>query len=108
MIEFKKTGFDKLDEAERQIFDRLAADYSSKIERSIKNIKNLVINLREYHTSGKRRKYSFHAKVVIPGKDIEVSASEWDMAVTLHMLFKKILESAERNFRVSDQHKRRN
>jgi hypothetical protein len=107
MIKFSKTGFSGLSEEEKGVFNKLASDYSPKIERAINNIGQILIRLKEYHSLGKRKKYSLHAKVIVPGKTIEVEASEWDLAVTLHKIFKRIIESAQKNFRVGKQYKRK-
>ena len=106
MSQIEKAGFDILNEVEKNSFDRLSSDYMQKIEMKLKNISSLKVHFKEHHVEGSRKKYSLHAKIILPGKFFEASADDWDFARTVHQLFKKIEEEIENRFRPSDQNKR--
>ncbi len=98
MEEIKIIGIKELDDSEVDTVNRLAKEYYSKIQRAIKNITSLVIHLKTYNVTGKRKQYEINIKVVAPTKTFDSKAVEWDFAKALHTAFNKVERMIEHRF----------
>lgn len=83
-------GTKELDEAERELVNKLANEYYEKIARSLKNLSSIVLDLKLYDKAGKRQKYSLHIRINGPFRTIEASAFDWDLARVVHEAFKAV------------------
>lgn len=93
-------GIDQLDDTEKQVLDKLSAEYYEKIQRMLKNETSIVIHVKEYEKQGSRKKYSLHVRAIAPTVIFESSnASDWDLARTLHKAFNDIEKQIEHRFK---------
>ena len=99
MVSVGTIGFELLNEEEKNIFEKVLKDYMYKIEGKVKNISSVKIHLKEGHIEGKRKRYDLHVKIIVPKRNFEASASDWDFSVTLHQVFKRIEEEIENSSR---------
>ena len=83
-------GVDELNEDEKTTLNKLAPEYYEKIQRALKNITSLQVDIKLYKKLGGKRKYDVHAKVVAPTRLFSTSYADWDFARTLHKVFKKM------------------
>ena len=90
MEKIKIVGIKELDDKEIETVNRLAREYYNKIQRAIKNITSLVIHVKTYNITGKRKQYEINVKVIAPTKTFDSKAAEWDLARALHMAFNDI------------------
>ena len=104
-------GIDNLKKQEKYELNKIVNKYYDKIKREIKNEFTIKISIKEYATSGngkkddkKKKKYSIKIKILTSTKNLESHYASWDLNVTLHKVFKKILEEIEHIFKVSEQH----
>jgi len=81
----------------KELDDR-AKEYYGKIQRAIKNITSLVIHVKTYNITGKRKQYEINVKVVAPTKTFDSKTTEWDLAKALHIAFDKIERMIEHRF----------
>ena len=86
MNDIQYVGAKELDDAEKKTLDDLSAEYYGKIQRKVKNVTSLKIHVKK-HTKGGKPNYSVHLNLVAPTRDFECSASSWDFAKTMHMVF---------------------
>jgi len=98
MEQIKIVGIKELDDKEVKTVNRLAKEYYGKIQRAIKNITSLVIHVKTYNITGKRKKYAITVKVMAPTKSFDSKAAEWKLAKALHMAFNKIERMIEHRF----------
>ena len=92
----------KLTDQETENIHELATQYYEKIKRMIKNQIKLIINIKTYHTQGKRKKYSINTQIK-SAINFESDASEWDLTKTMHEAMKKIISEIEHQLHVSDK-----
>jgi len=90
-------GADVLDETQKADLDKLSTEYYDRIQRGLKNITSLKIHVKK-HTKGGRGKFSIHLTVIAPTRVFECSASDWDFAKTLHMVFNEMQNQIEHYF----------
>ena len=100
-------GTKKLDEIEKELVNKLANEYYQKIVRSLRNISNIVLDLKGYRKTGRKQKYSLHIRVNGPFKTIEASATDWDLARVIHEAFKAIEREIQHKLHTDDQKPRR-
>lgn len=101
MNNIKIIGMDKIEDEQEQItIERLSGDYYDKIQRLIKNEISLVVHLKTYSKGGKQKEWEIKAKVKAPTKGFEAEESDWDLARTLHKVFKDIIRQVEKRFKV--------
>ena len=98
MEQIKIIGIKELDDNEAETVNRLAREYYSKIQRAIKNITSVVIHVKTYNVTGKRKRYEINVKVMAPTKSFDSKAAEWELAKALHMAFNKIEKIIEHRF----------
>ena len=98
MEKIKIIGIKELDDKEVETVNRLAKEYYGKIQRAIKNITSLVIHVKIYNVTGKRKQYEINVKVMAPTKSFDSKAAEWELAKALHRVFRKIERMIEHRF----------
>ena len=90
MEEIQYRGVNDLIEKEKITLNKLAPEYYEKIQRALKNITSLQIDIKLYKKLGGKRKYDIHVKAIAPTTIFSASYADWDFAKTLHKVFKKI------------------
>lgn len=102
-------GISDLKKGERYQLNKIVNSYFDKIKRQIKNEMTLVVKIKHYETAGKKnkaKKASIQVNVITATRNLESSASDWDLNRTLHAVFKKLLNEIEHKFRPSEQGRR--
>jgi len=97
------TGIDELSEEEKGIVNTLANEYYGKIQRGLKNITSITLHIKQHSKTGKKHKSDIRVKVIAPTQIFEAQESDWDLARTLHRVFKNIERQIEHRLKVSDQ-----
>lgn len=92
-------GIDELKEEEKEIVNVLANDYYGKIQRVLKNEISIKVHIKQHSKTGKRHKSDIRVKVVAPTKTFESQEADWDLARTLHRVFKNIERQLEHKIR---------
>ncbi|MBI1971139.1 hypothetical protein HYS47_05295 [Candidatus Woesearchaeota archaeon] len=96
-------GLDEVDQAGRQVLDRLSAEYHEKIQRSLNNPTSLQIHIKVYSKEGKK-KYSIHVKAVAATRLFQsTKAHDWDLARTLHKAFQDIEHQIKHKLHTDEQ-----
>ena len=98
MEQIKIIGIKELNDNEVETVNRLAKEYYSKVQRAIKNITSIVMHVKTYNVTGKRKQYEINVKVVAPTKTFDSKAVEWDLTKALHMAFGKVERMIEHRF----------
>ena len=97
-------GLGNIGPSERRILDTLSSEYYDKIQRSLKNITSVVIQIKVHSKNNSKKKWSINMRVIAPTRIIESdNAVDWDFARTLHKSFNQILQELEHTFRSKDQ-----
>ncbi len=97
------TGIDEISEEDKDLVNTLANEYYAKIQRSLKNITSITLHIKQHSKGGKRKKSDIRVKVIAPTRIFEAQESDWDLARTLHRVFKNIERQLEHRLKVSDQ-----
>jgi len=107
-------GIEELKKEERYQLNKIVNHYYDKIKRMLGDGEEvgLIIKLKAYQKSGKgkieedkkkAKKYSVQISVKNSIKNLEASASDWDLNRTMHAALKKVLEEIEHRFHASNQ-----
>lgn len=98
-IEF--VGHKALNDKEKAELVRLSEEYAGKISR-IAGISKIIVHIKTYAAKDekKRRKYSIHCKVQMPGQLFEgCKAHDWDIATALHKSFNDVIKQVQKHVR---------
>ena len=98
MEQIKIIGIKELDDSEVGTVNRLAKEYYGKIQRAIKNVTSVVMHVKTYNVTGKRKQYEINVKVSAPTKSFDSKAVDWELAKALHLAFNKIERMIEHRF----------
>ena len=98
MEQIKIIGIKDLDDSEVGTVNRLAREYYGKIQRAIKNVTSVVMHIKTYNVTGKRKQYEIKVKVMAPTKSFDSKAVDWELAKALHLAFNKIERMIEHRF----------
>jgi len=98
MEQIKIIGIKELDDSEVGTVNRLAGEYYGKIQRAIKNVTSVVMHVKTYNVTGKRKQYEIKVKVMAPTKSFDSKAVDWELAKALHLAFNKIERMIEHRF----------
>ena len=90
MEKIQYRGVDNLKNEEKDTLNKLAPEYYDKIQRALKNVTSLQVDIKLYKKLGGKRKYDVHVKAIAPTTIFSASYADWDFARTLHKVFKKI------------------
>lgn len=97
-------GVSKLSPEDQLVVNQLATEYYPKIKRSLKNVTNLVVHIKEYSKTGDRHKYSLHVRALAPTQVFESSkSSDWDLARALHKAFKDVERQIQHKLHTDEQ-----
>ncbi len=99
MEEIQIIGIDEIGDDDKIIVNKLANDYYSKIKRALKNEVSVKLHVKQHSKTGKQHKSDIRVKVVAPTKVFESQESDWDLARTLHKVFKNVLRQLEHRIR---------
>ena len=84
-------GIDEVDnESEKDLVNKLANEYYEKIQRSLKNLTSITLHIKVHSKGGKAKKWDLRVKVIAPTKIFESQESDWDLARSLHRVFKNV------------------
>lgn len=72
----------------------------------LQNKCKILLHIKEYNTSGKRRKYSVHVKLDYPGKMIASEQADWDLNRTIHKTFTNVLRQIKKIYRKDSSHRK--
>ncbi len=97
------TGIDEISEEDRDIVNTLVNEYYGKIKRSLKNIVSIKLHIKQHSKTGNKHKSDIRVKVIAPTRIFEAQESDWDLARTLHRVFKNVIKEIEHKLKVSDQ-----
>ena len=89
---------------EKRVANKLLNEYYPRIQRQLKNMTSLKLNVKEYKREGKKRKYSMKLEVISPARKFESNSHDWDFARTLHIVLNKVMNEIEHSLHSSDQH----
>jgi len=98
------TGIDEISEEDRDLVNKLANEYYVKIQRGLKNITSIKLHIKQHSKTGKKHKSDIRVKVIAPTRVFEAQESDWDLARTLHRVFKNVEREIEHKLHVDDQH----
>lgn len=96
-------GIEKLEDEEKGVFNKLVNEYHKKIERELKNVTSLTIHIKTHSKGGKAKKYDFRVKAVAPTRIFESQESDWDLARTLHEVFRNMIRQIQHRLRTDSQ-----
>lgn len=96
-------GIEKIEDEEKSIVNKLINDYYKKIQREIKNITSLTVHVKTHSKGGKSKKYDFRVKVAAPTRIFESQESDWDLARTLHRVFRNMIRQIQHRLRTDSQ-----
>jgi len=101
-------GIDKLqDDLEKSTVNKLSAEYYEKIKRAINNEVLMTVHIKEHTKGGTRKKSDIRVKVAFASnKVVEAQESDWDLARTLHKVFKNIERELQHKFKTDDTRKK--
>ena len=99
-------GIDLLDDVERGIVNKLVNEYYQKIFRELKNITEVTVHVKAHSKGGKRKKFDIRVKAIAPTRIFEAQESDWDLARTLHRVFKNIEREIQHRLRTDSQHRK--
>ena len=97
------TGIDELNDEDKELVNTLANEYYGKIQRGLKNITSITLHIKQHSKTGDRHKSDIRVKVIAPTRIFEAQESDWDLARTLHRVFKNIERQIEHRLKVSEQ-----
>ena len=92
-------GIDELNDEEKELVNTLANEYYGKIQRGLKNITSMSLHIKQHSKTGNRHKSDIRVKVIAPSNSFESQESDWDLARTLHRVFKNIERQIEHRIR---------
>ena len=97
-------GVDKgEDEVEKETSNKLANEYYKKIQRSLKNITSITLHIKVHTKGGKTKKWGMRVKVVAPTRIFEAQESDWDLARSLHRVFRNVEREIQHKLHTDSQ-----
>lgn len=97
-------GMDKIEsEAEKETINKLANEYYEKIQRTLQNITSIALHVKVHSKGGKSKKWDFRVRVIAPTRIFEAQESDWDLARSLHKVFKNIEREIQHKLHTDDQ-----
>lgn len=93
-------GMDEIeDDIDRETVNKIINIYYGKIQRSLKNVTSVSLHVKAHSKGGKAKKWDLRVKVIAPTKVFESQESDWELARTLHRVFKNIEREIEHYFK---------
>ena len=97
-------GIDEVeDEIERGTINKLANEYYEKLQRSLRNITSVTLHVKKHTKGGKAKKWDMRVKVIAPTKIFEAQESDWDLARSLHRVFRNVERELQHKLHTDDQ-----
>jgi len=96
-------GIDALEEEEKSTINKLSNEYYEKIQRELKNTTSVTLHVKAHSKGGKRKKYDLRVKVVAPTRIFESQESDWDLARSLHKVFRNAVREIQHRLRTDSQ-----
>jgi len=97
-------GIDLLDDMEKAIANKLVNEYYQKIFRELKNVTDVTVHIKAHSKGGKRKKFDIRIKAIAPTRIFEAQESDWDLARTLHRVFRNMEREIQHKLRADSQH----
>lgn len=97
------TGIDEISDDDKDIVNKLANEYYSKIKRALRNEISIKLHVKQHSKKGKRHKSDIRVQLLAPTRRFEAQESDWDLARTLHRVFKNIERQLQHKLKVDDQ-----
>jgi len=94
---------EKLEDEEKGVFNKLVDEYYKKIQRELKNITSLTIHIKAHSKGGKAKKYDLRIKAIAPTRIFEAQESDWELARTLHRVFRNMIRQIQHRLRTDSQ-----
>ncbi len=88
MATIQYAGLSELSGSEKQEVKNLTQEYGDKIDRSLPNMDHLTVHIKTQKATGGKRKFSIKVRASVGNKVFETKAFDWDLARTLHKVFK--------------------
>lgn len=88
-------GIDELNDEDTGLVNTLANEYYGKIQRGLKSITSISLHIKQHSKTGNKHKSDIRVKVIAPTKIFESQESDWDLARTLHKVFRNIERQIE-------------
>ena len=99
-MQFKFIGLKDFKKEELDIINKISDEHLKKLDRKLPD-SVLTVRIKKYSHSGDRIKYSIHAHMSNPQLSAEVA--EWDLKLSLHKVYTRILKEAEHKLKVYTQ-----
>ena len=96
-------GINVLDDKEQEAANTLINDYYQKIARELKNVTSVSVHLKAHSKGGKKKKYDIRIKALAPTRTFESQESDWDLARTLHRVFKNVERQIQHKLHIDEQ-----
>lgn len=91
---------------EREIINRIAFEYYSKIERHFNEVTSFEVYLKCFEKNGNVKRYQVDVRVNVPGYRFEASSDERDLHESLKYALEKIMAEIEHKIHISNQGKK--
>ena len=85
----KYVGIGSLEEADKFKLTKISEREFPKLTRHLPN-GSLMLIIKKYSKTGKRHKYSLHAKIDDPDLKFKAESHEWDISKAAHKVFEKL------------------
>ncbi|MDP7180651.1 MAG: HPF/RaiA family ribosome-associated protein [Candidatus Woesearchaeota archaeon] len=95
-------GINVLDDKEQEAANTLINGYYEKIARELKNVTSVSVHLKA-HSKGGKKKYDIRIKALAPTRVFESQESDWDLARTLHKVFKNVERQIQHKLHTDEQ-----
>ena len=97
-------GIDEIeDDIEKGTINKLANEYYKKIQRSLKNVTSITLHIKVHTRGGKAKKWDMRVKVVAPTRIFEAQESDWDLARSLHRVFRNVERELQHKLHTDSQ-----
>lgn len=96
-------GIELLDDQEKIIANKIINEYYPKIVRELKNITSVTVHLKAHTKGGMRKKFDVRVKASAPTRIFESQESDWDLARTLHRVFRNMEREIQHKLHSDDQ-----
>ena len=89
---------------EKEISEKILAEYHKKLKRLIKDSPTLKVHIKEYKTDGKGKKFSINTELSFSGKKMKSESVDWDLTRALHKAMVKLQTELEHKLHVSEKY----
>ena len=103
IIQFK--GVSELSSEDQDTVKSLSTEYYLKIKRGLHNITSLELHVKAHSKRGGKSKYSIHLRAIAPTRILEAQDDDWDLARTLHKVFRNMENEIKKVFDKESYHK---